>query len=65
MKWQYNASIRKIAETAFNRVLELNHRHSKARYKSAVFMLQSIAEDSAIRMGFDRILQAAHMRRFG
>ena len=26
--WKYNASIQKIAEKAFNKILELNHRHS-------------------------------------
>ena len=64
MKWQYNVSIRKIAETAFNRVLELNHRHSKARFKTAVFLLQSLVEDNAVKTGFGNILEAAHMRRF-
>ena len=39
LKWQYNVSIRKIAETAFSRVLELNHKHSKARFKTGVFLL--------------------------
>lgn len=45
LKWQYNVSVRKIAETAFNRVLELNHRHSKARIRTGVYLLQNIVED--------------------
>ena len=48
LKWQYNVSIRKIAETAFNRVLEINHRHSRARFKTAVHLLKSIIEDYSI-----------------
>jgi hypothetical protein len=29
----------KIAETAFNKILELNHRHSNQRFSSACFLL--------------------------
>jgi len=48
LKWQYNVSIRKIAETAFNRVLEINHRHSRARFKTAVYLLKTILEEYSI-----------------
>jgi len=63
LKWQYNVSIRKIASTAFARVLELNHRHSLARYKASLFLLKNLVENYAIQEAFDNILQAAHMRR--
>lgn len=56
-------SIRKIAETAFGRVLELNHRHSKARFRAAVHLMKGLMDDYSLSAGFDRILQAAHMRR--
>ena len=65
LKWQYNVSIRKIAETAFSRVLELNHRHSKARFKTAVYLLQGLVENSAVKEGFNNILRTAHMRPGG
>ena len=28
-KWRYSQSVGKIAEKAFNKILELNHKHSK------------------------------------
>jgi hypothetical protein len=56
IKWQYNVSIRKIAETAFSRVLELNHRHSKARFKTGVYLLQNLVEGFAVQDGFNHIL---------
>jgi len=28
-KWRYSQSVNKIAEKAFNKILELNHKHSK------------------------------------
>ena len=64
LKWQYNVSVRKIAETAFNRVLELNHRHSKARIRTGVYLLQNVLEDYTIQNAFNLVLQAAHFRRF-
>lgn len=48
IKWQYNVSIRKIAEAAFTRVLELNHRHSKARFKAAGYILKSLIKTISI-----------------
>ena len=56
-------SIRKIAEAAFTRVLQINHRHSKARIRTGVFLLKQLIDDRAITTGFQNILQAAHMRR--
>lgn len=47
-KWQYNVSIRKIAETAFGRVLELNHRHSKARFRAGVHLLKGLMDEVSI-----------------
>lgn len=64
LKWQYNVTVRKIAETAFNRVLELNHRHSKARLRTGVFLLQNIVEGFTMQTAFNLVLQAAHLRRF-
>ena len=65
LKWQYNVSIRKIAETAFSRVLEINHRHSRARFKTGVFLLQNLVESYALKDGMNHILTAAHMKRAG
>lgn len=63
LKWQFNASIRKIAETAFNRVLELNHRHSKARLRTGVFLIKNVLEQYTMQGAFNSIVDAAHMRR--
>jgi len=38
-RWRFNQSVGKIAETAFNKILELNHRHSNQRFSSACFLL--------------------------
>ena len=62
LKWQYNVSIRKIAEVAFGRVLELNHKHSKARFKAAVHLLNGLVDTGSLQVGFKAILKAAHMR---
>ena len=62
LKWQYNVSIRKIAEVAFSRVLEINHRHSKARIKAAVHLLTGLVDKGSFVIGFKAILKAAHMR---
>lgn len=44
-------------------MLELNHRHSKARFRAGVHLLKGLMDEVSIQAGFDRILQAAHMRR--
>lgn len=56
IKWQYNVSIRKIAETAFTRVLQINHRHSKARMRTAVFLLKQLVDGRAVSSAFQNIL---------
>jgi len=38
-KWRHRQSVGKIAEKAFNKILELNHRHSKQRFAAACFLL--------------------------
>ena len=38
--WKYNQSVQKIAEKAFNKILELNHRHSQQRFGAACFLLE-------------------------
>ena len=38
-KWRFSQSVGKIAEKAFNKILELNHRHSNQRFESACFLL--------------------------
>ena len=63
LKWQYNVSIRKIAATAFKRVLELNHRHSKARYKAAFYLLEVLYDHNANQTAFDNILHVANMQK--
>ena len=53
----------KIAETAFNRVLELNHRHSKARLRTGVFLIKNVLEQYTMQGAFNSVVDAAHMRR--
>ena len=38
-RWRQSQSVSKIAEKAFNKILELNHRHSSQRFESACFLL--------------------------
>ena len=44
-------------------MLSLNYKHSKARYKTAVYLLNTLLDEHSIQTSFNRILQAAHMRR--
>lgn len=56
LKWQYNISIRKIAETAFQKMLSLNYKHSRARFKTAVYLLKTLMDEHSIDIGFKKIL---------
>ena len=64
MKWQYNISIRKIAENAFTRVLELNHRHSRVRLRAGVFLLKNLMENFSIQGAFNNIIQAGDKNNY-
>lgn len=61
-KWQYNVSIRKIAEKAFGRVLELNHRHTKARYTTAFHILKAQMDKGSLLVAFKQIMRAAAIK---
>ena len=39
-RWKLNQHVSKIAQTAFNKILELNHRHSKRRFEVACYLLE-------------------------
>jgi hypothetical protein len=62
-KWHHSVSMRRLAVNAFNRVVELNHRHSVARYRAAVYLLTNIKGGCTLQNAFDRICQAAQMRK--
>jgi hypothetical protein len=42
--WKFEVLSHKIAESAFNKVLELNHKHSKSRFESAFYLLSKVQE---------------------
>ena len=46
---------RKIAETAFNKLLELNHRHSQRRFNTACFLLERTIGKAVKRDGLECI----------
>ena len=50
--WKAHAVCLKIAESAFNKVLELNHKHALARFHSATFLLSSFARKFKHRMRY-------------
>jgi len=39
LTWRNSSTVSKIAEKAFNKILELNHRHSRQRFESACFLM--------------------------
>jgi len=39
-KWKFQLKVSKVAESAFNKILELNHRHSEKRFHSACYLLE-------------------------
>lgn len=40
--WKSKIVCSKIAESAFNQILELNHKHSDMRFDTACFMLEKV-----------------------
>lgn len=54
-KWRYSQSVGKIAEKAFNKILELNHRHSSQRFESACFLLTKSAGKIIKKEAMERI----------
>ena len=62
-KWRYGQSVRKIAEKAFNKILELNHRHSNQRFDSACFLLTKSLGKIVKKDAIDRIGQYATMNQ--
>ena len=51
--------MKRLAVTAFNRVLELNHKHSTARYKAGAYLLNNIKDSFTISHAFSQIADAA------
>jgi hypothetical protein len=45
-----------IAESAFNKLLEINHKHSKARYETAVHIMNRVAKKSYARQFLTSLL---------
>ena len=48
-EWKSFQSATVIAESAFNKLLEINHKHSKARYETAVHIMNRVAKKSYAR----------------
>ena len=46
-----------IAESAFNKLLEINHKHSKARFETAVHIMSRVAKKSYMRDFITSLLQ--------
>lgn len=60
-KWRFSHSVGKIAEKAFNKILELNHRHSSQRFDSACFLLTKSVGKIIKKDAIERISQYATM----
>ena len=54
-KWRFSQSVGKIAEKAFNKILELNHRHSNQRFEAACFLLTKSVGKIMKKDAVDRI----------
>ena len=39
-RWKYHSSVNKVAESAFNKILELNYKHADKRFDGAAFLLR-------------------------
>jgi len=39
IRWKFYQKVTKVAESAFNKILELNHRHSERRFMTAAKLL--------------------------
>ena len=60
-KWRFSQSVSRIAEKAFNKILELNHRHSNQRFESACFLLTKSVGKIIKKDAFGHISQYATM----
>jgi len=60
-RWKMNHSVAKIAAVSFNKILELNHRHSKKRFETACKLLTKTACRTVKRDAFVEILKAVNM----
>mmetsp|Transcript_29120 Transcript_29120/g.28170 ORF Transcript_29120/g.28170 Transcript_29120/m.28170 type:complete len:111 (+) Transcript_29120:2576-2908(+) len=59
-RWRNNVYLTKIAESAFSKVLELNHKHSFARFKAGSFLLKSVVKQSTkndLKNSFKELLE--------
>lgn len=60
-KWRSNATIGKVVETAFNKMLELNYRHAQTRFSAASFLLKKACNRRLKKVALDNILTFARM----
>eukprot|EP00354_Favella_ehrenbergii_P001330 CAMPEP_0170451388 /NCGR_PEP_ID=MMETSP0123-20130129/649_1 /TAXON_ID=182087 /ORGANISM="Favella ehrenbergii, Strain Fehren 1" /LENGTH=76 /DNA_ID=CAMNT_0010713069 /DNA_START=967 /DNA_END=1197 /DNA_ORIENTATION=- len=60
-RWRNNQSVSKIAEKAFNKILELNHKHSRQRFESACFLMTKSVGKLIKKDAMERISQYATM----
>lgn len=61
MTWRNGQTVAKIAEKAFNKILELNHKHSSQRFESACFLMTKSIGKLIKKDAIDRISQYATM----
>ena len=55
MTWRNGQTVAKIAEKAFNKILELNHKHSSQRFESACFLMTKSIGKLIKKDAIDRI----------
>lgn len=58
--WKAHSVCLKIAESAFNKVLELNHKHAMARFQTATFLVGSFAKKFQKRMRYFTLRSIVH-----
>ena len=58
--WKAHSVCLKIAESAFNKVLELNHKHAMARFQTATFLVGSFAKKFEKRMRYFTLRSIVH-----
>lgn len=53
LNWKHHANVNQVAESAFNKMLELNYRHANSRFETAAFLLKKSAVKQAKRSAFE------------
>ena len=58
--WKAHAVCFKIAESAFGKVMELNHKHAMARFQTATYLVGSFAKKFQKRMRYFTLRSIVH-----